>query len=227
MPVKTKIAAAIRKYLLAGLLIWLPIWVTFVVIRFIVDLLDQTIALLPKQYQPSTLLGFHLPGFGVILTLIILFLTGLFVTNLIGNKLVKAWDSIVHRIPLVRGIYIATQQVVHALLNPTSKSFKKVLLIQWPRKGVWSVAFLTGDDIEGNIGEHDDMMTVFVPTTPNPTSGFLAMVPRKDTVELNIPIEAALKMVISLGVVAPDDVLPKNPVPPEPCNAQEPQEALS
>ncbi len=193
----------LKRYFIAGLLVWVPIVITIAVIRFLVNLLDNTVALLPHQYQPEQWLGTHIPGIGVAFSLIVLFLTGLFVTNIIGHRIVALWDKTVSRIPLIRSIHSAVKQVMHALLQPQGKSFRKVLLIEFPRKGTWSVAFQTSDNFTGLPGE-SEAVTAFVPTTPNPTSGFLMVIPRSDVTELDISVEEALRMIISLGVVTPE-----------------------
>ncbi len=194
----------IKKYFIPGLLVWLPIIGTFFIIRFVVNLLDESIKFLPRRYQPEHLLGFHLPGLGVILTLAIVLLTGFIATRYFGKRLVDFWDKLMARIPLVRGIHSAVKQVSHAILQPHNESFSKVLLIEWPRRDVWCIAFQTNTCFKGAPIE-DDMVTVFLPTTPNPTSGFLTIIPKRDIVELDLSIDKALKMIISLGVVSPDD----------------------
>ncbi|HAT8370776.1 TPA: DUF502 domain-containing protein [Legionella pneumophila] len=193
---------SVRSYLFAGLVVWLPILVTLVTLRFIVDLLDQTIALLPKAYQPAQLLGFHLPGLGVVLSLILLIITGLFATNFLGQRLVSWSESILDRIPLVRSIYNATKQVINTILSTNSQAFRKVLLVEYPRKGLWSLAFQTGITAQ-EINQHTgtEMLSIFVPTTPNPTSGFLMVVPKSDVIELSMTMDEALKFIISLGVL--------------------------
>lgn len=192
-----------RKYLIAGLVVWLPLWATYFIVKFLVDLMDKTLSLLPAQYQPKALFGFDIPGLGLIFTLIILFITGLLVTNFLGNKIVKIWEKLLSRIPLVHTIYHAVKQVVHALVQPAGKSFRKVLIVEYPRHGIWSIAFQTSDQFTGSP-HPEDVVTVFIPTTPNPTSGFLTIIPKSDTRELDMAVEEALKMVISLGVVMPD-----------------------
>ena len=192
----------IRKYLIAGLVIWLPIWATYFIVKFLVDLSDKTLSLLPHKYHPDQLFNTHIPGLGFILTLLILFITGLLISNFLGNKIIQIWDNLLSRIPLIRNIYSAIQQVVHALAKPSGSSFRKVLLIEYPRRGIWSIGFQTSDQFNG-CPHPDEMLTVFIPTTPNPTSGFLTIIPKQDTTELNINVEDALKMVISLGVVMP------------------------
>lgn len=192
----------IRKYLIAGLLVWLPIWATYFIVKFLIDLMDGTLSLLPTKYQPDQIFNAHIPGLGFIFTLIILFVTGLLVTNFLGHKIVKVWEKLLSRIPLVRTIYSAVKQVVHALLQPKGNSFRKVLIVEYPRHGVWSIAFQTSDQFGGSP-HPKDVLTVFIPTTPNPTSGFLTIIPKADTRELDMSVEEALKMVISLGVVMP------------------------
>jgi uncharacterized membrane protein len=204
--------ASLRRYFISGLLFWLPIWATFLVIRFLVDILNNTISLLPHRYQPDVLLGFHIPGIGVIITLAVILLTGLMVANFIGKKLVKLWDKAVTRIPLVRTIYTGVKQVLDTLFSPGGQSFRKVLLVEYPRAGLWSIAFQTGDgtdEVQKSVAE-GEMVSIFIPTTPNPTSGFLMLVPRSKVIELKMSVDQALKYVISLGVVQPDySVAPK------------------
>lgn len=183
---------------------WLPILVTIVVLRFIIDLLDKTVSLLPTAYQPEHLFGVHLPGFGVLLSLFLLLITGLIATNLLGQRVMRWSETILDKIPLVRSIYNGTKQVIQAVFATNSQAFRKVLLIEYPRKGIWSIAFQTGV-ATAEMTQHTgtEMVTVFIPTTPNPTSGFLMMVPKADVFELSMSIEDALKCVISLGVMQP------------------------
>ncbi len=195
----------LRRYFIAGLLLWIPIWITLLVIKFLVDVLDGSLTLLPKAYRPDALIGFHLPGLGVVVSLLVVLLTGLIATNFLGRWLVHLGEAILARIPLVRSIYNASKQVVESLFASNSQSFRKVLLVQYPREGMWSLAFQTGhvgDKLKNLM--HEDMIAIFIPTTPNPTSGFLMMVPRKDAIELDLTIDEALKMIISLGVMQPN-----------------------
>ncbi|MGL6036745.1 MAG: DUF502 domain-containing protein [Legionella sp.] len=172
------------------------------VLRFIIELLDQTLALIPKSLQPELLLGIHIPGFGVVLSLLLLFITGLIATNFFGQRLVAWGESVLSRIPLVRSIYNAVKQVMNALLSTNSEAFRKVLLVEYPRQGLWTIAFQTGS-VSTEITTHtrEEMVSLFIPTTPNPTSGFLIMAPKRDVVELNMSIDEALKYIISLGVM--------------------------
>ncbi|MFI4963520.1 MAG: DUF502 domain-containing protein [Legionellales bacterium] len=174
------------------------------VLRFIIDLLDQTLALIPTAYQPEQLIGHHIPGLGVLLSLILLVVTGLIATNFFGQRIVRWGESLLSRIPLVRSIYNAVKQVIGAVLATNSGAFRKVLLIEYPRKGLWSLAFQTGTgNSEVNEKAKAEMISVFIPTTPNPTSGFLMMVPKEDVIELDMSVDAALKFTISLGVMQP------------------------
>jgi uncharacterized membrane protein len=197
--------AYIRKYFISGLLVWLPIWVTLLVIKFLVDILSKSLLLLPPQYQPDKLIGFHVPGMGVIITVVVILLTGILAANFIGSRLVALGDAIVSRIPLVRSIYTGVKQVTQTLFSPGGQSFRKVLLVEYPCPGVWSLAFQTGEvskKIEGATAQ-EPMVSYFIPTTPNPTSGFLMMAPRSKVKELDMSVDQALKFVISLGVVQP------------------------
>lgn len=194
----------IRNYLFAGLLVWIPIWVTLVVITFLVDLMDGTLALLPKAYRPEQLLGYHLPGLGLLLSIIIVFVTGIVATNFFGRRLVNFGESIVSRIPLVRTIYHAVKQVMETIFSSSADAFRNVLLVEYPRKGLWSIAFQTSSGAhEIDTKVEGDLISIFIPTTPNPTSGFLIMVKREDTIKLDMTVEQALKVVISLGVMQP------------------------
>ncbi len=195
----------VRRYFISGLLVWVPIWVTILAIKFLVDILSYTLLLLPKQYQPDALIGFHIPGIGVVITLLIIFLTGLFAANFLGRRLVELGDSLIARIPIVRTIYMGVKQIVQTLFTPNGQSFRKVFLIEYPRAGAWTIAFQTGDATQQVTQKFNEepMLSLYVPTTPNPTSGFLLMIPRKHAIELDMSVDQALKFVISLGVVQP------------------------
>jgi uncharacterized membrane protein len=193
-----------KKYLIAGLLVWMPLGITFLVVRAIVDFLDRSLLLLPYAYQPDNLLGFHIPGFGVVLAVVMVLTTGMIVANFLGRRIVVAWESLLARIPVVRNLYAGIKQVLEAVLAADGKSFRKVLLVEYPRKGVWSLAFMTSSDL-GEVQEKTagDVVSVFIPTTPNPTSGFVLMVQRSEVIEMDMTIEEGLKMIISMGVVVP------------------------
>jgi uncharacterized membrane protein len=198
--------AALRKYFISGLLVWLPIWVTLLVIKFLVDILSKSLLLLPQQYQPDYLLGFHVPGIGVIITVFVIFLTGLLAANFVGRRLLGLGDAILARIPLVRTVYMGVKQVTQTVFTPGGQSFRKVLLVEYPCPGVWSLAFQTGEvnkEFERSLKSAEPMVSYFIPTTPNPTSGFLMMAPKSKVVELDMSVDQALKYVISLGVVHP------------------------
>jgi uncharacterized membrane protein len=193
------------KYLIAGLLVWMPLGITFLVIRAIVGFLDQSLLLLPEAYQPDTLLGFHLPGLGVVLAIVLVLATGMIMANLLGRRLVNAWESLLSRIPLVRTLYAGIKQIMEAVLATDAKSFRRVLLVEYPRRGVWSLAFMTTDQLgEVQKKTETEVIGVFIPTTPNPTSGFVLMVPANEVIELDMTVEQGLKMIISMGTVVPD-----------------------
>jgi len=200
-----------RRYLIAGLLVWIPIGFTLFVLKLIVGIMDQTLLLLPSAYRPENLLGVNIPGLGIVLSIIVLFLTGMLVANIIGKQLVSFSERLLSRIPLVRSIYSAAKNFAEVIFTNTNQAFKKVLLIEYPRKGVYSLCFQTSTELaEIQARTCDDIICVFVPTTPNPTSGFIIMLPVSDTIELDMDVESALKMVVSLGVVVPDWVREKH-----------------
>ena len=197
--------AALRKYIIAGLLVWLPFAATIVIVKLLIDLMDKTILLLPPEWQPANLLGFSIPGFGVVLAILILLLTGVLAANLFGRRFVEMWEKILNRIPLVRTIYSSVKQISSTIFDPSGKSFRKVVLLQYPRKGLWSIGFLTNDSMGDELNTVDDyLVSVFIPTTPNPTSGFIIMVRGDELKELNMSVEEAFKFIISMGVIIPD-----------------------
>ena len=193
-----------RKYLITGLLIWIPLVITLWVLKLIVDTLDQSLLLLPPEWRTESFLGFHVPGLGVILTLVIVFVTGVLATNFLGARLVHLGHEILHRIPVVNSIYSSVKQISDTLFSSSGQAFRKALLVQWPREGMWTIAFLTGMP-GGEVVKHlpGDYVSVYVPTTPNPTGGYFVMVPRKDVIELAMSVDSALKYIISMGVVSP------------------------
>ena len=195
----------LKRYLAAGLLVWVPLVVTFFSLRFVINLMDQTLLLIPSPLRPDNLLGFHVPGLGVILTFTLLIATGSFAANFFGKKLLDAWEAILARIPLVSWVYSGVKKVAETLLSPSGQSFRKVLLIEYPRKGIWSFCFQTSSSLaEVQARTEKEVLCVFVPTTPNPTSGFVMMVPRDEVTELDMTVDEALRMIISLGVVVPE-----------------------
>ncbi len=190
---------------MAGLLVWIPLGVTIFILKILIGLMDNSLRLIPEAYRPETLLGFAIPGLGTILTVLIVLITGLLAANLVGRTMVGLWESALERIPVVRSVYSATKNFAEIVFSDSSQSFKKVLLIEYPRKGVYSLAFQTATslgEVQGRTGE--PVVCAFVPTTPNPTSGYIIIVPRKDVIELDMEIDEALKMIISLGVVIPN-----------------------
>jgi uncharacterized membrane protein len=194
----------LRRYLITGLLVWLPIGVTLLVVKLLVDLMDQTLVVLPEAYRPDRLLGIHIPGLGVVLSVLVVLSTGVVMAHFFGQQLLAAWEAILNRIPLVRSIYSSVKQLSETLLSSGGQSFRKVLLIEYPRKGLWTLAFQTGIEIgEAQAKTGEEVINVYGPTTPNPTSGFFLMVPRRDAVELEMSVDEGLKMIISMGVVVP------------------------
>jgi uncharacterized membrane protein len=194
----------LRRYLVAGLLVWLPVGVTVLVFKVLLDLMDGLLFLVPQAYRPETWFGFHIPGLGAVLGLIVLFGTGVMVANLIGRELLRWGESLLARIPLVRSVYSGVKTFSSVLLS-SGKAFRKVLLIEYPRKGVWRLAFQTSEEThEIKAATGRDVVAVFVPNSANATAGFLAFVPREEVIELKMSVEDALKMVVSLGVVAPE-----------------------
>ena len=197
--------AALKKYIIAGLLVWLPFAATVVIVKLLIDLLDKTILLLPPEWHPVALIGFSIPGFGIILALSILLLTGMLAANLFGRRFVEIWERILNKIPLVRSIYSSIKQISNTIFDPSGKSFRKVVMLQYPKKGLWSIGFLTNDNVGDEMSAVDDrLVAVFIPTTPNPTSGFIIMTRNDEITELDISVEEGFKFIISIGVIIPD-----------------------
>ena len=206
---KAKFLRALRRYLMAGLLVWVPLFVTYLAFKFVLDLMDRLLPLLPASLQPDALLGFHVPGFGVILAFVVLLLTGLLVANLIGRTLVSWWEDLLNRIPLVRTIYSGVKGFTETLVSKSGGSFRKVVLVEYPRKGMWSIAFVTASELlEIDRKTGVPQVCVFIPTTPNPTSGFIFLVPAGELIELDMSVDSAMKMIVTLGVVAPPSMRP-------------------
>ena len=198
---------SIRKWLLAGLLVCLPVVITLWVLNWIVGTLDQTLLILPEQWRPHTLIGVNIPGFGVILAFLILLVLGAITSNLFGRKLLSWWNKLVHKIPVVGSIYSGVKQVSDTLLSDSGNAFRKAVLVQWPRDGVWTIAFVTGSP-GGDAAKHlpGDYLSVYVPTTPNPTGGYFVMLPRESCIELAMTVDDALKYIVSMGVVVPASI---------------------
>ncbi len=197
-----------KKYLITGLLIWVPLVITVWVLSILVGTLDQTLLLLPENWHPRALLGFNIPGLGVVLTLVVVLITGVLGANIIGQRLVTVWEALLNRIPVVKSLYSSVKQVSDTLFSSSGLAFRKALLVQYPREGSWTIAFLTGQP-GGDVANHlkGEYVSVYVPTTPNPTSGFFLMMPRADIIELDMDVDAALKYIISMGVVPPESRL--------------------
>jgi uncharacterized membrane protein len=195
---------SVRKWLLAGLLVIVPVGITVWVMEWIISSLDKTLLILPQAWHPDKLLGFHIPGFGVILAFAILLTVGAIASNFFGKKLVIWWDALLNRIPVVRSIYSSVKQVSDTLFSDSGNAFRKAVLIQWPRADVWTIAFVTGTP-GGDVINHlqGDYVSVYVPTTPNPTGGYFVMLKKTDCIELKMSVDEALKYIVSMGVVVP------------------------
>ncbi|GGZ03431.1 hypothetical protein GCM10007388_41340 [Pseudoduganella plicata] len=195
----------IRKYFITGLLILVPLAITLWVLNIIISTMDQSLLFVPERWQPHNLIGFDIPGLGTILTILIVFLVGLLANNLIGNYILRLWEKLLHRIPVVSSLYGSVKQVSDTLFSSSGNAFRKAVLIPYPHANSYTIAFLTGTP-GGDVKNHlvGDYVSVYVPTTPNPTSGFFLMMARDQVVELDMTVDAALKYIVSMGVVAPD-----------------------
>ena len=200
--------SAIRKWLLAGLLVLVPLGITAWVLQWVILTLDQTLLILPKTWRPDELIGSYIPGFGVLLALSIVLLIGAIASNFLGKKVVSLWDLLLGRIPIVRSIYSSVKQVSDTLFSENGNAFRQALLIQWPKEGVWTIGFQTGTP-GGDVTNHliGDYVSVYVPTTPNPTGGYFVMLKREHCIELKMSVDEALTYVISMGVVVPGSAL--------------------
>ena len=216
-----KIAKALKKYLITGVLVWLPIAVTIWAMTYIISAADRLISLLPESWQPQHFWGFNIPGLGIVAATVVLFVTGVFAANVLGRRILGAWDSLLGRIPVVKSIYSSVKKVSESLLSDSSRSFKTPVLVPFPQPGIWTIAFVSGhspDKLKGSLPQDDDYISVYVPTTPNPTGGYYIMVKKSDVRELDMSVDQALKYVISLGMVMPDDL------PVKALSAQKPSE---
>ncbi len=194
----------VKKYFITGLLVWVPLAITLWVLHLLVSTMDQTLLLLPEEFRTERWLGVYVPGMGVVMTVVVVLVTGLVVTNFLGQRLLLFWEGVLSRIPVVKSIYNSVKQVSDTLFTSGGHAFRKALLVQYPREGSWTIAFLTGEpggDVINHL--HGEYWSVYVPTTPNPTSGFFLMMPKADVIELDMSVDAALKYIISMGVVAP------------------------
>ena len=195
----------IKRYFITGLLVLVPLFITIWVLIVLIGILDQSLLLVPASLQPEALFGMSIPGLGALLTLGIILLTGVIATNFFGKRIILFWESLLGRVPVVKSIYYSVKQVSDTLFADSGQAFRKALLVQYPREGSWTIAFLTGKP-GGDVVNHlqGDYVSVYVPTTPNPTSGFFLMMPKADVIELKMSVDEALKYIVSMGVVAPD-----------------------
>lgn len=204
------ISNALKKYLITGILVWLPIAVTIWVINYVISATDILIRLIPKQWQPINYIGFDIPGLGFILAMLVFFITGIFAANVLGKKVLELWDAILGRIPVVKSIYSSVKKVSESLLSDNSRSFKTPVLVPFPQANIWTIAFVSGTlpkKIAEKLPEKEAIyQAVYVPTTPNPTGGYYIMVKQEDIIELDMSVDEALKYVISLGMVVPDEL---------------------
>ena len=197
-----------RKYFVTGLLVLVPLAITLWVLNLIIGTLDQSVLLLPARWRPAVLIGLDIPGMGAIITVLFVFLVGLLTRNFIGNQIVLLWEKALTRIPIVSSIYSSVKQVSDTLFSSSGNAFRKAVLVQYPREGSWTIAFLTGvpgGDVKNHLA--GDYISVYVPTTPNPTSGFFLMMPRADAIELDMSVDEALKYIVSMGVVSPEYIV--------------------
>ncbi|CUB07524.1 DUF502 domain-containing protein [Tepidiphilus thermophilus] len=200
-----------RRYFVTGLLVWLPIVVTFAVLAWIVGTLDALIDWLPERWRPETLLGYRIPGLGVVAAVSLVFATGIVAANVLGQRLIELWEALIRRIPIVKSLYSSVKQVSETLFSEGGQAFRTAVLVEYPRRGAWTVAFVTGEPpaaVVGGTGVAEPMIAVYVPTTPNPTSGFLLLVPESEIIPLELGIDEALKYVISLGTITPTAMPP-------------------
>jgi uncharacterized membrane protein len=199
-----------KKYFITGLLVLVPLFITLWVLSTLIHTMDQSLLLLPEAWQPKKLFGFNVPGLGALLTLVIIFVTGLVATNIFGQQLIVLWESFLSRVPFVKSIYSSVKQVSDTLFSNSGNAFRKAVLVQFPRHGCWTIAFITGTP-GGDVVNHlnGDYISVYVPTTPNPTGGYFLMLPKADVIELDMSVDEALKYIISMGTVSPKDHLSK------------------
>ena len=217
-----------RRYLIAGLLVWVPLGITLWVLDALVSALDQSLLLVPESVRPDKLLGYHIPGFGVLLSFLILLATGAVAANFAGARLIAMWEALLARIPFVKSIYSSVKQVSDTVLSDQGTAFRKALLVEWPRPGCWTIAFQTGQPA-GEVARHlpGDHVSIYVPTTPNPTGGYFVIVPTASVRELDITVDEALKYIISMGVVVPRTPLHAPPAIPAPPVAAKPGAAAT
>lgn len=206
---KPRLAGALRRYLIAGLLFWVPAGLTWLTFKFLLDLTDGLLTLLPERFKPDQLIGFHVPGFGVLIALVVLVLTGLLVANLVGQTLVTWWEELMNRIPLVRTIYSSIKGFTDSLVK-SKASFRQVVMIEFPRKDTWTMAFVTATNLPDYSGRYggEPQICVYVPTTPIPTTGYNLIVRQSEVVPIDMSVDDAMKMIVTLGVVVPPEKQP-------------------
>lgn len=193
-----------KKYFITGLLVLVPLLITIWVLSSLIGFMDQSLWLLPASWRPKALVGYEVPGVGAIITLLIIVMTGLIATNFLGKQLILLWESLLSRVPVVKSVYASVKQVSDTLFSDSGNAFRHAVLVQFPMKGSWTIAFITGHP-GGDVANHlaGDFVSVYVPTTPNPTGGYFLMMARADVIELDMSVDQALKYIISMGVVAP------------------------
>jgi uncharacterized membrane protein len=194
----------LKKYFITGLLIWIPLAITVWVLTLIVRTMDQSLLLLPEAIRPENVLGFYIPGIGALLTILVVLLTGLVAANIVGQRMVRFWEALLARIPVVKSIYYSVKQISDTLFSGSGEAFRKVLLVRYPHPEAWAVAFLTGtpaDEVSAMTGE--ELVSVFIPTAPSPVNGFFFFVKKNETIDLDMSVDDALKYIVSMGVVAP------------------------
>lgn len=199
-----------KKYFITGLLVLVPLVITVWVLKSLIGVMDQSLLLLPDAWRPHALFGRDIPGVGAILTIVIVLTTGIIATNFFGKQLIILWEKLLNRVPVVKSVYSSVKQVSDTLFSDSGNAFRKAVLVQFPRQGAWTIAFVTGTpggDVSNHL--HGDYVSVFVPTTPNPTGGYFLMMPKADVIELEMSVDEALKYIISMGVVAPANRPPK------------------
>lgn len=194
-----------KNYFITGLLVLVPLVVTFWLLSTLIQTMDQSLLLLPESWRPEKMLGFSIVGLGAVLTIAIIFFTGVIATNIFGQQLILLWENLLSRVPVVKSIYSSVKQVSDTIFSDSGNAFRKALLVEFPRKGSWTIAFLTGEP-GGDVSNHlvGDYVSVYVPTTPNPTGGYFLMMEKEDVVELDMSVDQALKYIISMGTVAPE-----------------------
>jgi uncharacterized membrane protein len=196
-----------KRYFITGLLVLVPLLITLWVLATLIGIMDQSLLLLPSAWRPEAQLGYRIPGLGALLTLLIVFVTGLVATNFFGKQLIIMWEAFLGRVPVVKGIYNSVKQVSDTLFSGSGQAFRQALLVQFPHQGSWTIAFLTGQP-GGDVTNHlqGEYVSVYVPTTPNPTGGYFLMMRKSDVIELDMSVDEALKYIISMGVVTPNAV---------------------